>query len=345
MSGSAAIGVGLVAVFVWVASRDIIDSPLLRGALAASVVLVPVARIESLSNVSNLHFYLVFAAFWALLWRPQRPSGVALCSVVVAAAALSDPLTVLLAPVAAIRWLRAPDLAGRLPVMVWAIALALHGVVILISGVETTTGSPTTPQPIAIALLYPLRVMGGAVLGIQRTWELWEPVGPWLILAGGLGVAALIVLVATRLDDGRRVVAATALGLSAVYFVVALWIRWEPGLAPAADDGFLRDAVRYLLLPVLFLYAAMAIGLDGLVRRGGRASTATVGIVGVLVVSAWLIDFSGPNARSASPSWQASAAEARAMCVDGSTAEVTIPIAPATWTMRLPCEILAPAER
>ena len=58
------------ALMVWCASAGHIHSPYLRATLAAMVVLLPIVGVETLDNVTNSIWFLFFAAFWILLWRP-----------------------------------------------------------------------------------------------------------------------------------------------------------------------------------------------------------------------------------------------------------------------------------
>ena len=70
-----ALSVAGVACFVFhVAKGHIVLLPV-RGLLAAAVVLLPVANTEMLNNLVNVPWWLFFAAFWALLWRPRSLSG------------------------------------------------------------------------------------------------------------------------------------------------------------------------------------------------------------------------------------------------------------------------------
>lgn len=340
MAGSAALIVGAIAAFTYVASADLIASRGLRALLAASVVLTPVARIESLGNVANLHFYLVFAAFWALIWVPRWRAGVIASCVVVALAALSDPLVAVLVPVAIARWFVARDWSGRAPIVVGAVALAVQAIaVIQASGM--VTNPPTMPDPIAIASLYPIRVVGGALLGLQGTGGLWPSVGGWLIAAGTLVLAAGAVYIGGRSDLRGRAIVLLCLGISLASFVASMWLRWDPDLAPAADDQFLRLGVRYLLVPVLFLLTAVAVLLDRPDPRvaAGVWTKGTLVVLG-LIIATWVVDFSGPNARTDAPSWTATVAAARTACAAGGPTTVDLPIAPRGWVMTLPCPVL-----
>ena len=100
LSGSAALIVGLVSVYVYFASAAVIASQWVRVVLAALVVLVPAAGYETNANIANIHWYLIFAAFWVFIDMPETRGPVVLGGVIVSASVLSDPLTGLLLPLA-----------------------------------------------------------------------------------------------------------------------------------------------------------------------------------------------------------------------------------------------------
>ncbi len=74
----AALAAAVSGLAVWVASAGHIRSPYLRLALAAATVLAPVSGLESTDSGSYASWYLLFASFWLLLWRPRTDWGAAL---------------------------------------------------------------------------------------------------------------------------------------------------------------------------------------------------------------------------------------------------------------------------
>ncbi len=97
----AAVLVALLALYVFFTSRVLLDSWPSRALLAGAMCLPPLAS-ETIANVSNLHWYLMFAAFWAIIGNPRNVWWTVAGVSVGAAAALSDPLTALLLPGAAL---------------------------------------------------------------------------------------------------------------------------------------------------------------------------------------------------------------------------------------------------
>lgn len=340
MSGSAALIVGAIAAFVFMASATLVRSLPLRAALAAAILFVPVARIESLANMANVHFYLIVAAAWALAWVPRHRAGRIVSGLLVVAAALGDPLIIVLAPLALWRWRTKSSAQDRLPVIVGAVALAIQVVGVMLGGVDTTTGHATDPDPWAIALLYPVRVVIG-LFGLQVTWATWTAIAGSTFLVGGILLLAGAVVVATRVSRPDRWAPALLVLASVSYFAIVMWVRWDDGFAPTASTGFLRDGVRYLLVPVLLLFGAVIVVVDR-VRLRVSAAARTVFVAGclALLMGGWSVDVFGPNARTGGPSWATSIAEARVTCTNEPTADVTVPIAPTDWTMTMPCSAI-----
>lgn len=100
MSGVVVASIGLL---VYLASAASIPSRAFRVVIGSAVVLMPLAHEEYLANIANIHWALLFGAFVVIFWRPttRREAGVG--SLVVALAALSDPLALFLVPVAVVR--------------------------------------------------------------------------------------------------------------------------------------------------------------------------------------------------------------------------------------------------
>jgi len=98
-----AISFALTAGLVFHMSKGHIAAPLVRVLLVAAMVLLPIATSELLDNILNVPWWLFFAAFWALLWRPQTAPGQAVAGAVCFLASASEPLVALFIPLAVVR--------------------------------------------------------------------------------------------------------------------------------------------------------------------------------------------------------------------------------------------------
>jgi hypothetical protein len=325
LSGGSALAAGAVGAFVMQASGGVVASRMVRAVLGASLVLVPVAGLEVLNNASNLHWLLIYAAFWALIWVPSGWRGRGSASLVMGIAALSDPLVALLLPVVAARGLciRAPKDHG--PTFVWLGGLAVQATVAG-QGQEWATGTLLG----AIGALG-VKVVFATILGLPAASAAWSAAGPiaaWL----AVGIGATLVVAAVLRGSARTrpfVVLATLCGLA--FFAAAYALRWDPGLdLTGAELGF--NGARYLTVPSLFLLAiVVALVSDELARH-----RLVVGALLIAVAVAAATSLRPQNGRIAGPSWSVEVAAARSQCAERGEAAL-IPIAPAGWATSLPC--------
>ena len=118
LAGMAALVTAAVALTIYAVIGAHVSSRLVRVGYAVAVLVVPVSQSETLANVANLHWWLILVSFWLLLWHARTPWSNAVVAAVVLLAVLSDPLTLLLVPVAVVRmrwrgawWLHLPEAA------------------------------------------------------------------------------------------------------------------------------------------------------------------------------------------------------------------------------------------
>lgn len=332
LSGGSALVLASLAAFVYRVSACIEHWPL-RLALASSLVLLPAAIVEALANAANLHWFLIFAAFWALLWVPRGTTGRFVAALVVTLAALSDPLTLLLAPVAIARFVALRGWRDHTVTIAWAVALAVQLTVVIESDSRTVAGADV----VELAALYGARVVGINLVGLQFGERLWPTIGgvlPWL----GLGlVIAFTVYVLTRPNSRTMLPGALAITTSVLLFAVGHWVQ---GAEDVAVGVWGLPAARYLIVPTLALLCALMLVLDDRDPRVGKRRWSAVRS-GVLVwyVAVVAMSLSVSNGREGGPSWQDALAEARAACptADGTA---ILQITPQTWVIRINCRAI-----
>lgn len=307
----AALMTALLALLVFVSSAGHLRSTAVRGVLAAAMVMVPVGLGEVFANVANLHWFLMFASFWVLLWRVERPAPLTVGALVVFLAALSDPLTGLLLPLALARmWaLR----SWREHVFAWALGagLAVQAVVILLQGPGRELGAAVAP--VRIAGWYAYKVVVGAVLGERFTIDA-QGTAAGLFLAVCLVAVLALASVAFRTRSRRRTpIVPVALAGSVVFYV-----------APVVLTGI--AAPRYAVVPALLLYTALAGIVDPLVAARPRGHLPVLPVTaGLVLVVVWAVNWP-LDVRADGPFWTPALGEAVAECEPG--VQAVIPIAP-----------------
>ncbi len=328
---------GCVAI-VWRCSAAYIQTPWLRLALCALVVLAPAAGVEVFDNVTNSIWFIQFAAFWLLLWQPASFAAACGAAAILLLAALSAAGVILLFPV----WLlRAVAIRDRRDAVIVAAPLigALAQVGPLLTQTHGSLGTPTWSFSLFPA--YAQRVLGGGVLGNGVAGAVWRAVGvPFEILLGAVLVVGVLAAV-VGLSPRVRVLVALALALSLGVFIlsgygrgIAAFLLWPPGHSNAAN-------ARYVICPSLLLVSAGFMALDDrLAVSGGPRWRNAATVVVVAIVALALTSFTPvDHALRGTPTWSSSVTRAQARCADGQASSVALFVSP-FGSLTIPCHRL-----
>jgi Glycosyltransferase family 87 len=319
---------GLLAAYVFEASSPWIASPLLRFVLAASVVLAPVTAREMNGTVANLHWYLIFAATWAVV-SPWRGRGwLVVSAAVVGLAALSDPLTGVLLPIGIVLAWRARE--RRAWVLPGLIAVALMAHLVLRDDSAERFGSLEASE---LPRIFAERVTTSLLAGDRYMEDLFggQTGSPfaWATLAVvvvGVGVGLW------RLRGRRRWLLGGGAALSIVFFMIPVLRRGTEVLLPASP--WLGASSRYVYLPILFLLTGLLAAFD---REGARLRWREVAVA-VLVLAAVAVSYRAPNRTEGGATWKAELAKAERFCVGKHPDEpARIRIIPLDWQVEIDC--------
>ena len=294
-------------------------APLACGALA---LFGGVGQQEVLGNLTNLRWFLVVGATFALLGALRRPGHVLLGVLFVTGAALTDPLAFALAPVAL--W-RLAALSGRQRLVPAAmlLALMLHGALIDTTARSSSLLDSLRDDPTGLAGTVVVRGPAEAALG--------ESV---LVLVG----YALVLLVLlpgapaqTRWLVALLLAAGTAFLAATVNFADLSTILPSQGLA---------NASRYALIPSLTIGPALVLLAD---RAGpGRLARAVSGGLVLVMALGCVADSRGDEWATHGPSWPETLTQARRTCQEEGVTTVTVPLTPqgvpTPWTAVLTCQ-------
>jgi hypothetical protein len=329
---SGAVIASAVALFVFHASAGHIHSRWLRGLLAAAVLLLPVAPLEIADSGVNTPWYLLFALFWAALWRPRGRGGVVLAALIAFLAGASTPLALALAPllivrIAALRRVRehavTAGLAAGLLLQV-PVTLAAHN-----SRVDELSSPGGVLGFVAHDVVLP-------ALGWHLDWWLQSAVGRnGATLLVGCLLAALFAAIAMTQPVRVRLVAAAALGcgflLAAAAAALSRWVTTE------SIHFHIEPGARYTTLPIFLMEAAVIVAVDNVVRRGrersrpdeqaaafggtpwkgwtrARGATAAAAALVLVLSFGWVTDFRSDNGRAGGTPWAPVAAHWLADC-------------------------------
>jgi hypothetical protein len=338
--------VALCGLAVWYGSAAHIRNPYLRGTLVALTVLAPVAGLESVVSGAYVLWYMLFASFWLLLWRPATTGGGVLGALFLLATGLSTPGLWFFAPLAALRALAIRDRRDLLLVGSYVVGAAIQ--IPVIASNSEAAADPVWTNDIWTA--YIQRVVDGAVFGEEIGGGAWAALG-WPFLAVLLVCLGTGLLLAWRRSSApARWLAAVAISTSLLMFVASAYQR-AVGTAmvwPAGMHG--GTAGRYAIVPALLLVSAALVLVDRPPQRSSPTWLPWAGIVAVAILlvalaSSFYVGY--PPARG-TPLWGDALKSAAASCVAENATEGRVATAPPGYGVIVPCDQLpldAPAAR
>jgi hypothetical protein len=328
-----------VAVAAFVFTRDRIQTPL-RWLLWLLVLILPIGSFEVATNISNSHWFLMFGLFIALSARSgQSIPRTVFASVLIASAVMSDPLSLVFAPLVVARVVGLPRLRENIVSIVFAAAAIVQ--ILMTLGTERDRGGPVL-DPFPLGSTYLVRVVWGDLLGAVDGTTLYNALGrhPVLVLAGAL-IVSLVVLIVIRWR--RTGLAALALAGSVGFYGVVAVLTWTQfGLQPPGSEVYWGG--RYLVVPSLLLITSLLAvlsvwlpGPGGSRSRVIRRAVAFV-VVAALLITPGLLNFRMPAYKAGVPELTTSVEDLRPTCAAAPSSQVEVPIGPAGFTFAVPCE-------
>ena len=266
------------ALFTYHACAGYIRSPWLRATLAAALILLPMAPIEMVDSGVGSPWYLLTAAFWAVMWRPRTRWGMLAAALIAFGTTSSEILAVIYLPLLVIRVIALPRWREHAVTIGFLLGLLVQVPAILSAPGGHNQRLHGFGSPLASVKFY-LHAFVLRSVGWHLSWWLQKLFG----LNGAtavVGVFLLAVLAWVLITGDRQVrvfaVLATVTGF--VEVMIAATVPGPPGAGwvarGVANFGF-QPGSRYEALPVMLLYATVIIAVDTFIRRPG-AVTPTV---------------------------------------------------------------------
>ena len=324
--------------------------PLAAGAGRAALILLPLAPMEIADNTVSSPWYLMAALFFALLWRPGSGAGMTAAALVAFAAASSEILALIYAPLVLARVVALPRWREHAVTAGWLAGLLVQAPVVLDSYARHTQRLRHLARP-ARALEFYFHNVALRAFGWRVSLHLVEIAG-----LNGATVIACAILAAVfgwALVTGTRqvrVFVAVALIMGFVQTIVAATV--VPYLTGGHSPNY-ESGSRYATMPIMAMTAAAVVAVDAylrrhasaqgrdkipLLRRSPRALTAVAALACALAIS-WPPDYRYASART-SPwgYWQPVAQRMLTACEHSTSGQIT------TWTwggtITIPCSRL-----
>jgi hypothetical protein len=332
--------VGLCGVVVWVAAASTIRNPYLRGTLAVLTVLAPTASLESVDSGTYVLWFMLFASFWLLLWRPRTTAGAVLGGLFLLVTGLSTPEIWFFAPVALLRLIALRDRRDALILGGWAIGSAAQIPAYAFSNEPQV--SPLYSHDIWTALLQ--RVLDGAALGERLGGIGWDGLG-WALLVFLLALTVVGLAVGLRRVEARaRWLAGLGVLIGVVMFVLSVYQRAVGPQMVWPPNAHFGDAGRYTIVPALLLVSIALALVDQLLRRPrtewlARLGPWLAGLTILVLVVGLVFSFDvGESAVRGTPHWSEALDGAAHQCeITPGLIEVAVPTSPPGYGLYVPC--------
>jgi hypothetical protein len=331
-----------LSVLVYSATTGHLRSRTLRLIVAAAVVVLPAGNNEALNNLANLHWFVFFAAFWTLLWRPSRGWQVVVATLVLPLMATTTPVGVLLAPIAVARLLL-PQRRDRVPATAYLFGLAAALVPIIPTG-RPHQSPELIPIMTAAAARGPLVTFLGPELASDSLVAISRKNGwlPLLIMAlATVAVAVLAGVAIVRGGNSQRVLVMMLVGYGSAMLFLSLRQNWTPGLR-FNPPNLTMSVERYSTTPCLFFLTAVVVGLaETFQDRVARyAIVAARVMVGAMVTLGMVYQWGSDAAALSGITWEEARAIARVECANGEETVAVTTIPESRTFVRVPCRQL-----
>jgi hypothetical protein len=345
---SGAVVAAACGLFVFHASAGHVRSAGLRALLGLAVVLLPTAPMEIADSGVNTPWYLLLAVFWALLWRPRTPAGMAVAAFVAFAAASSNSVNALFVPMAAARLYALRRPREHAATAGWAAGCLVQIPEILPSYWSGKSRLADKAGPFGHSLAFYAHDVVlpslGWHLALALQWLAGRD-GATVMVAIPLAVAIGAMLV-TQPPNRLFVVNALLAG----FFFSMFGTTLTPHLAAQTVSAENEPGSRYTTLPIFLIECIAVIGVDyvlrqrsnGVHRRRGvglRPAWVVGGLI-VILVANWAADFRYAGIRSnASWDWGPIAAEWEHACEHSRSGVIAERAGPDRYS--LPCYHIA----
>lgn len=318
------------AALVFNCSSAVSTSRGVRVALASVTILAAPAPIETLGNFANIHWYFLWLTPWLLVKRAAtRPEGAMLFAAALLAA-LTEPLTLMFAPLFIYRAKDRGYWAARAGVAIGGIGQ----VITTLASPRPKTGQ--APDLLSIAYGWVLNSSSPIIFGNSANIKHAVLSAGWLpIVAAAIPFLVAFAYAMYRGSSIVRIFACTLLAAS-----VGIWFASQvvnfvtvydyANFTAKQWQGFF--ITRYATPASMFLLALVPLAADSLPRRHWRP------IVAIGILATQLAYFAPVvSGRQLGPDWAAGITDAAEVCAKDPASRPWVPVAPGQMRVQVPC--------
>ena len=330
--------VGTVAALVFLYSADIVAYYPARIALGLITVLIPIAGIEPLGNLANIHWFLLYLMPWLLMATPRSRSGLIVATALALVATLTEPQCLIFAPLALWRFVTVP--AVRPVPLAWAVGIAAQAVSYLTS---PRPHIPGRPPVMSIADGYVLNV--GLPIITSRAHLIGAALARWGWWVGFAWVIGLLLFAAVGFSFGR-----TSARVMLVALVLGSAASWclsyvVNNIADLYYSGWTADRLadptlmRWGTAASMMLAATIPITVGVLVERFPTWWPAAIAALSVFV-GVMAVDLTHRVPVDGS-TWSSQITAAQTACDLTPDGDITLYIQPyPVWVLGMPCSVI-----
>ncbi|WP_278101015.1 hypothetical protein AB0870_04195 [Microbacterium proteolyticum] len=310
--------------------------PAARVALGSVSVLAPGLAYEVLGNLANIHWLLLWLTPFLFLARPRSWVSSVLLGIVAFFTVATEIQSAVFSPL--LIW-RLRD-RRRWPIIVGAAA----GAAFQASAYLQSTGGRGAGHPSLSTLVdgYFLQAPLVALTGTGQGASALVGYSGWDIAY--LSIVPFVIGAVWFILNRRRpaaLVVVALFGASVAIWAAGFWLNFFPQFDfSTMDPGTLKGGVpllRYSIVPIMLLWALIALGAGSARdRRLGAKGIATLLLMASVFAFSYRVD--DHSAREMGPTWSPEIGRAEVQCDIGTTEDVVIPVAPATWSVEVPCD-------
>ncbi len=326
------------ALFLYHASDGYIRSRGLRAALAAALLLLPLAPLDIIDSAVDSPWYPMTALFFAVLWRPKSWPGMAAAALIAFYATSSEIVALIYAPLLLARLVALPRWREHAVTAGWLAGVAVQVPVVLDSytGGTQRLRSGHLSHPGQVIAFYFHNVVLRA-LGWKLSVHLMQIAGyngatviVGVVLAAGIAWAMAV--------GGRQVRLFAVVALVFGFVETAFTATITSYLNEQVPNASFLPAARYSTIPVVLIDAIAILGVDAYLRRHGpvrlpvwsRIRSGSRALVAVAVLACvlgfgWVTDFRYATERTSAGDWRTTAQYWLHECEQSQTGQIIVP--------------------